>query len=98
MQKEYKTGHDWVEKVINWEFCKKFKFDHTNKRHMHNPESITENETHKILWDFEIQMDHLISTRRTELVLKKERENLVDRELCHAGWSQGKSERKRKER
>ena len=31
VQKEYKTRHDWVGKVIHWEMCKKFKFDHTNK-------------------------------------------------------------------
>ena len=30
-QKEYKARHDWVAKVIHWEMCKKFKFDHTNK-------------------------------------------------------------------
>ena len=30
-QKEYKTRHDLVGKVIHWEMCKKFKFDHTNK-------------------------------------------------------------------
>ena len=29
-KKEYKTGHDWVGKVIHWEMSKKFKFDHTN--------------------------------------------------------------------
>ena len=28
-QKEYKTRHDWVSKVIHWQMCKKFKFDHT---------------------------------------------------------------------
>ena len=28
-QKEYKTRHDWVGKVIHWEMCKKFKSDHT---------------------------------------------------------------------
>ena len=33
-QKEYKTRHDWVGKVIHWEMCKKFKFDHTNKWYM----------------------------------------------------------------
>ena len=27
---------------------------------MHKLEFILENKTHKILWDFEIQMDHLI--------------------------------------
>ena len=42
---------------------------------MHNPESGLENETHKLLWDFEIQMDHLILARRPDLIIinKKER-------------------------
>ena len=49
-----KTTHDWVEKEIHWELCKKLKFDHTNKWYKQNPESAQENETQKILWDFEI--------------------------------------------
>ena len=36
------------------------------------PESIQENDRHKILLDFEIQTDHLISTRKPDLVMKKE--------------------------
>ena len=59
-QEDYKTRHDSVKKVIHWELCKKLKFDHMNKWYMRNPESILENETHKILWDFEIQTDDLI--------------------------------------
>ena len=31
VQKDYKTRHDWVGKVIHWELCKRFKFDHTSK-------------------------------------------------------------------
>ena len=54
-QKEYKTRYDWVGKVSHWELCKKFKFDHTNKRYMHNPESVLENDAHKLQWDFDIQ-------------------------------------------
>ena len=30
-QKESKARHKWVGKVIPWEMCKKFKFDHANK-------------------------------------------------------------------
>ena len=30
-QKEYKARHDWVGKVVHWEMCRKFQFDHTNK-------------------------------------------------------------------
>ena len=44
-QKKYKTRHDWVDKVIRWNMCKKFKSDHTNKWCMHNPASVLENET-----------------------------------------------------
>ena len=63
-QKEYRTRHDWVGKVIHWELCKEFKFDH-----MTNPE----NEMHKILWDFEIQPDNQITTRLSESKKKKKK-------------------------
>ena len=54
--------------VIHWEVYKTFKFDYTNKWYMHKPESIL-NVTHKILLDFEIQTDHLILARRSDLVI-----------------------------
>ena len=74
-QKEYKTRHDWVGKVIHRKLGKKLKFDHTNKRYMHNPGSVLENKTHKLLWGFEIQMDHLVLARRPDFMIinKKER-------------------------
>ena len=50
--------------------CKKFKFDHTNKWYMCNPAAVLENDTHKLLWDFDIHTDHLISTRRQDLIKK----------------------------
>ena len=36
-KKEFKTRHVWVGKVIHWELCDKFKFDHTKKWYMLNP-------------------------------------------------------------
>ena len=42
-QKEYKTRHDWVGLVINWELCKEIKFGHTGKWYMHKTESVLEN-------------------------------------------------------
>ena len=45
---------------------------------MYNPESVLENETHKIFWAFVIQTDHLISTRRPDLSIvnkKKKKRN-----------------------
>ena len=41
---------------------------------MHNPESVQENETHKLLWGSVIQTDHLISTRRPDLIIIKKKE------------------------
>ena len=61
-------------KVLHWELCKKLKFDYTNRRYMHNPESVRENETHKLLWDFEIQMDHQISARQPDHIITNKKE------------------------
>ena len=36
---------------------------------MHNPAPVLENDTHKLLWDFNIQMDHLIPARRPNLII-----------------------------
>ena len=91
-QKEYKARYDWVGQVIHWELCKKSKFDHTNKWYMHNTESIQENETHKLLWDFEIQTDHQIPARRPDLVIinsnkkKKKKKRKRKRELAEV-WT-----------
>ena len=48
---------------------KKLKFHHTNKWYMNNPAPVLENNTHKLLWDFDIQTDHLISARRPDLII-----------------------------
>ena len=40
---------------------------------MHNPAAVLENDTHKFLWDFDIQTDHLILARRPDLIVIKEK-------------------------
>ena len=42
---------------------------------MDNPAHVLENATHKLLWDFNIQTDHLIPARRPDLIIinKKKR-------------------------
>ena len=80
-QKEYKTRHNWVGKVNHREMCKKLKIDHTNKWYMHNPTSVLEDDIHKLLWDFDIQTDHLILARRPDLIIinkKKRTFKIVD--------------------
>ena len=36
---------------------------------MHNPEYIWQNETYKLLWDFETQKDYQISARLLDLII-----------------------------
>ena len=68
-QKEHKARRNWVGKVIHWETSKKFKSEYANKWYMHNPALVLENNTHKLLWDFDIQTDYLISARRPDLII-----------------------------
>ena len=35
------------------------------------PSTFLENNTHKLLWDFDIHMDHLISARRPDLIIRE---------------------------
>ena len=46
-----------------------------NKWYMHNQAPVLENDTHKLLWDFDVHSDHLISSRRPDLLIinKKKR-------------------------
>ena len=69
LAQEYKARHDWVGKLIHWEMCRKFQFDHTNKCYIHNSAPVLENDSHKLLWDFNIQTDHLIPARRPDLII-----------------------------
>ena len=45
---------------------------------MHNPESFLENETHKILCDFEIQTVHLILARWPDQKTVNEKRELAE--------------------
>ena len=99
-KKEYKTRHEWVGNVIHWEMYKKCKFDHTNKWYIHNPAPVLENDTHKLLWDFDIHTDHRISARRPNLIIinnNNKKEKLQNCRLCCLRWPQNKTERMWKE-
>ena len=72
-------------KGIHSELGKKFKFDNTNKWYMRNSESVLENESYKLLWDFEIQTSHLILARRPDLVIinnKKKKKKRKEKRTC----------------
>ena len=43
---------------------------------MHNLAAILENDTHKLLWDFDIQTDYLILARRPDLIIIKKKKRI----------------------
>ena len=69
------------------------KFDPNTKLYIHKPESIQERKTHKILWNFEIQTDHLILAKRHDLILRSW--HFVD--LAVPVYHRVKKKRKRKD-
>ena len=79
--------------------CKKLTFDHTNKWYIRNPASVLENDTHKTLWDFDIQKDCVISTRRPDLIIinnkKKSTCKIVDFALTADHWIKLKESKKK---
>ena len=72
-----KRVYDCVGKLNPRKLCKKMKFTLTTKRYKHKPESKQENETHKILLDFEMQTDCLVFDRRPDNVLIDKKGNLL---------------------
>ena len=66
---------------------------------MLKPESIVENETHKIIWNFEIQIDHLIPARRPDLAIvnQKKRELAVQWILLIQQTTERKSKKAKRE-
>ena len=53
---------------------------------MHNLELVLKNETNKFLWDFEIQTDHPISARQTDLMLVKQKKKKQKKKQKEKKW------------
>ena len=65
---------------------------------MPNPETVLENEMHKLLWDFEIPMDHPISARRLDLAIinkKNSINRIVDFAVSADHWAKLKEKEKK---
>ena len=43
---------------------------------MYNPAPVLQNDSHKLLWDFNIQTDHLIPARRPDLIIINKRKRI----------------------
>ena len=52
---------------------------------MHKPAPVLENDSQKLLWDFDMQTVHLISARRPDLIIinkKKKKKRKKKKKIC----------------
>ena len=48
-QREYKTRHDNVARMVHWKLCQKFNLEKSEKWYLHNPQTVSENAKHKLI-------------------------------------------------
>ena len=72
--------------------CEKFNLEKSEKSYLHNPQSVSENDNHNLIWDMNIQCDNIILKRRPDIVIvnKKEKTEIIIRNnyRCCNTWGQ----------
>ena len=68
-QTAYKRRHDNITRIVHLELCQKFGLVGEVKWYNHKPASVVENDGVKILWNFNIQTDHVTQHRRPDIVV-----------------------------
>ena len=74
-QIEYIQRHDNVARIVHWNLAKLHRLDVAEKWYDHKPEGVMGSDGTKLLWDFNIQTDEEIQTRRPDLVVVNRRDN-----------------------
>ena len=64
-------------RYVHWLLCNKGSLERAEKWHEQQPEALIENQNFKLLWDFIIQCDRFIETRRPDIVLVDKRNKEV---------------------
>jgi len=68
-QLEYKKRHDKVAGAVHWSLCETYHIKHSEQWYQHTAEPVIETDSVKILWDMNIQTDHVIEHRRPDIVV-----------------------------
>ena len=62
-------------KAVHWKLCEKCHLEKKDKWYKHaDSDSVGENDEVKLLWDVNIQCDHVIDTRRPDIVVVNKQE------------------------
>ena len=65
----HKRRHDNVAAIVHWKLCGKFNLEKSEKWYLHNPQTVSENVNHKLIWDMNIQCDNVIVERRPDIAI-----------------------------
>ena len=74
-RKECNKRYDWIGEHVHWEICGAKRILVIAKWYEHQPNSVNENETWKVPWDFAVQTDHVITARRPDLTIADKERN-----------------------
>jgi len=74
---QYKHRHDEVVKYVHWLLCKRYELEYDSVWWRHSPLSVQESAEVKLLWDFNIFTDKVITARRPDITLIHKLEGLV---------------------
>ena len=55
--------------MVHWKLCEKLNLEKSKKWYLHNPQTVSENANHKLIWDMNIQCDRIIVERRPDIVI-----------------------------
>ena len=61
--------HDNAAAIVHWKLCGKFNLEKSEKWYLHNPQTVSENVNHKLIWDMNIQCDNVIVERRPDIAI-----------------------------
>ena len=70
----YKQRHDSVAKIIHWALSRRFDLAIPTHFWNHVPQSVSENSRVKLLWDFNVYTDHVLSARCPDIVVMNKEE------------------------
>ena len=68
-QRKYKRMHGNVARMVHWKLCEKFNLEKSEKWYLHNPQTVSENVNHKLIWDMNIQCENVMVERRPDIVI-----------------------------
>ena len=67
---EYVDRHNKAAAYLHWNICNDLEIRTSDKWYDHQPDTVTNTETHTVLWDMAVQTDRHISANRPDIIIK----------------------------